>query len=173
MAAGIAISVVGDERGVLHMLNVLDTALNPAALVLFLEGVVDPHLRERAAERFADEGDDVVGQWSPLKPATVSIRESKGFGGAHPINVRTGEMYRYIVEEDGNALPTPYGASLTLPGRPATGELADKVTRAQQGDNRTVARPVIGMNEVDLAWVLVALSKHIEGAGKSMGVKSV
>ena len=165
----VSIEVVGDSRGVTHMLSVLDTALNPVALVAFLEGSVDPHLQRRAADRFAAEGDDVVGAWAPLKPATVAIR-----GSAHPINVRTGEMIDYITQSDGDALPTPFGATLTSPGgAPPTGDLLDKVRTAQQGDNRTVPRPVLGLNHNDLTYVLITLAAWIERTGRSMGVKVV
>jgi hypothetical protein len=51
-----------------------------------------------------------------------------------------------------------------MPGDTPTGELAEKVKTAQQGkDNpRTVPRPVLGMNEVDLAFVLEGLSFFIQ-----------
>jgi len=128
----------------------------------FLGEVVDPYLRQRARGRFADEGDDVTGAWQPLKPATQEIREQLGYGGAHPINIRTHELEAYIVDSPNNLSAHPWGATLTLPGNPAQGELRDKMERAQQGDDRTAARPVLGMNERDLAFVLLALGGFVK-----------
>lgn len=172
MPQGISVQIIGDDSGVQKMLAVLDTALNPVAIAGFLTGVVEPYVHERAEARFADEGDDVVGPWQPLKPATVAIRQAQGYGGAHPINVRTGELESYITEGPGNTLVHPFGATLTMPGQPATGDLADKVRTAQEGDTRTVARPVMGLNEQDLAFVLLALARHVGFVGRTLGVKT-
>ena len=168
MTQGIAIRIAGDNRGVERMLHALDTALNPVAVASFLGAEVDPYLRERGRSRFQNEGDDVVGQWAPLKEATQNIRLQMGYGAAHPINKREGELEEYITESPNNLTVTPWGAQLTLPGTPPQGELLDKVKRAQQGDDRTVPRPVLGMNEADLAFVLVALAQHIETIGKTV-----
>lgn len=46
-------------------------------------------VRQRFAENFTREGSG-AGTWRPLAPMTVAIRRHLGFGGAHPILVRTG-----------------------------------------------------------------------------------
>ena len=149
------------------MLNGLDTALNPVAIAGFLGAVVDPYLRKRAQARFTSEGDDVVGGWAELKEATQNIRSDLGYGAAHPINKRTGELEDYIVNSPNSLNIHPWGASLTLPGNAPVGELADKVRRAQQGDVRQVPRPVLGMNERDLAFVLLALASNIRKVSRT------
>lgn len=148
------------------LLRRLDTALNPAGIAGFLGGEVDPYLRKRMKDRFLNEGDDVVGGWAPLSLATQDIRSDAGYGAAHPINVRTGEMEDYITNSPHNLQVEPWGASLTLPGKPPTGEMKDKVERAQFGDNAAPPRPVLGMNERDLAFVLLGLGGWIK---KSVG----
>lgn len=153
-----------DTRSVEHMLMRLDSAISPVGLVAFLGGTVDPYLRQRASERFANEGDDVTGKWAPLSQATQSIRQQMGYGGAHPINVRTGEMEDYITDSPNNLAAHPWGASLTLPGNEPQGELLKKVRGAQQGENQAPPRPVIGMNERDLAYVLLALYNYVQAA---------
>lgn len=166
----IAISVVGEDEGVERMLQVLDTALSPTAIAGFLGFEVGPYLERRARARFAGEGDDAVGQWAPLKPATVEVRETAGYGGEHPINRRTDELMNYITGSGGDASPEVYGASLIFPGKPPMGDLEDKVSIAQQGggEYNTVPRPVLGLSEADLIFVLSALAFHIEGTGKVM-----
>jgi hypothetical protein len=165
---GIAITIKGNAVGVERMLFALETSLNPVAVAGFLGAVVDPYLRGRASDRFASEGDDVTGGWAPLKDATQEIRSNSGYGAAHPINKRTGELEDYIVNAPHNLSAAPWGASLTLPGTTPTGELFDKVETAQHGRDRTVPRPVLGMNERDLVFVLTALAQYIEKRGSGV-----
>ena len=160
----IDVQIIGDQRGVDHMLNRLEIVLSPVGLEAFLLSTVEPWLQERAQNRFDSEGDDVVGTWAPLKPATVNMRQERGYGGAHPINRRTGDLEEYIVDSPARITELPSGAVLTTPGNKATGELADKVETAQIGRDypNTVPRPVLGMNETDLAFVLGSLAKFVQ-----------
>lgn len=159
------ISIIGDDAGVQAMLNRLNTALNPAAIATFLGAQIGPYIRERAQQRFKGEGDDVVGRWSPLKQATQAIRESQGFGAAHPINRRMGELEEYITHSRDAIAVHALGATMTYPGQRPQGELKEKVTTAQMGRTKpkTVPRPVLGMNERDLEYILTALAFHIQG----------
>lgn len=163
---GIAIQIAGNDAGVQRMLDILDTALNPVALAGFLGATVDPYLRSRAKTRFEQEGDDVTGGWAPLKEATQNIRISLGYGAAHPINKREGDLEDYIVDSPNALLVHPWGASLKLPGKPPQGDMIDKMETAQRGGPRTVPRPVLGMNERDLAFVLLALATHVKKSGR-------
>jgi len=158
------VTVGGDVEA---RLNALDTAVSPMALMRFLGFQVDPYIRSRAGARFNSEGDDVSGEWAPLSSATVRIRESLGFPGEHPINRRTGELEDFITQHRSLVVAIGGGASLVAPGSQPTGELRDKLERAQQGDDRAPARPVLGMNEQDLAAVLTLLATHVVtfGAG--------
>lgn len=171
MTQGIAIKVSGNATGVQGMLEVLDTALNPVAIAGFLGAVVSPHLQRRAIARFRSEGDSAVGGgWVPLAQATQEIRESQGFGAAHPINRRTGELERFITQNPGHPVPNVLGATLTFPGADPAGELENKVKVAQVGGtqpgmNPTPPRPVLGIDEQDLVFVLTALATHIKSAG--------
>lgn len=136
----------------------LEIATSGIAIGGVLQAVLLPYLQQRAASRFSSEGDDVTGPWEPLKPATEQFRDAQGFGRAHPINHRTGELENYIVGTAGAVIPTANSATLTYPGNPPSGRgLKDKVKRAQQGDQRTVARPVLGVNEADLIFAVAAL----------------
>jgi hypothetical protein len=165
----IDVSIIGTTKGVQAQLEALDTALNPLAVAAFLGAEVAPYLQQRAKARFADEGDDVVGRWLPLKEATERIRlagAEQGLwnvGPAHPINVRTHEMEEYVTSGLGELLPTAFGAVLNYPRPRQSSSLRAKMKGAQQGtsDGRTPPRPVIGLNERDLIFVLQALAWHM------------
>lgn len=178
MVQGIRIDIVGDNSGVEEMMKVIDTSLSAVALAGFMSGVVGPYLQSRAADRFEGEGDDVVGAWAPLASVTVDIRANQGYGGAHPINRRTDELRDYIVN---GPMATPslpgVGTDLIMPGKPPQGELVDKLVHAQRGGvsdsgKEFPARPVLGMNERDLAFVLLALATHVEKTGSAMGMST-
>jgi hypothetical protein len=150
-----------------HMLMRLDTALSPIAIGTFLGETIDPYIRSRAEQRFQNEGDDVVGKWMPLASSTQEIRAGLGYGSEHPINHRTGELERYITGSRHDVTLLPDGAMLTMPGEPASGELATKVETAQFGDPggggrfKTPPRPVMGVNEKDLAFVVTAIELYL------------
>lgn len=161
----VAIQLIGDDTGVQAMLNRLDTALSPAGIAAFLGATVTPWLRTRARDRFMEEGDDVTGKWIPLATATQEIRSTQGYGSAHPINRRTGRLEEYIAGSPDAISIHALGATLTFPGKKPAGELRDKVTTAQMGREkpRTPPRPVLGVNEQDLAFVLTSLALRIRG----------
>lgn len=168
MTQGISIEVIGESASVERMLNILSLALSPEGLVGFLDSTVTPYLEMRAKRRFANEGDDVSGKWAPLTSATQEIRANAGYGPSHPINVRTSELEDYITNSNSHATPDPGGAVLQYPGTSPIGELMEKFELAQKGDWNTVPRPVLGVNEADLGWVLVELAYYVEGVGRAM-----
>lgn len=146
------------------MLDHLDSALSPVGLATFLHGPVESHLRRRAKERFASEGDDASGKWAPLQQSTIEFRESGGFG-PRPINRRTGELEAYITQSDADITSVPGLSTLVYPkDQPGTSGLRQKVQTAQGGrsEPRTVARPVLALSENDLAAVMVQLAFHIQ-----------
>lgn len=168
--------IVGNERGVQEMLNVVDTALSPVGLASFLGLAVAPWIKQRAAERFANEGDDASGKWAPLEPVTVEIREKSGFQGPGPINRRTGELEDYITQGAVGISTGPGMGALEYPkGLPPTKSLKEKMETAQRGKTRrpqTVPRPVLAMNETDLSHVLVLMAMHVQGEGVSRGYRA-
>jgi len=157
--------IVGNEQGVQAMLNKIDSALSVTGLAEFLYGAVGPWVKERAANRFVNEGDDVTGKWLPLAPATVEIRERSGFEGSHPINKRTGELEEYITQGQIGVTSSPGIASLKYPENPPrTKSVREKMKTAQQGRSNphTMPRPVLGLNEKDLTQVLTMLAFFVQ-----------
>lgn len=163
----IDIDLTGDAQYVNAMIQHLDLKLSASGMTAFLSATVFPYLKTRAKQRFQGEGDDAVGKWTPLAPATEIIRQSMGYGGAHPINVRSGELERYITQGSAQAAvrATPDGALLQHPANPPQGKLKSKLATAQRGDPKfgrgVPARPVLGMNETDLGFVLAELAFYV------------
>jgi hypothetical protein len=155
-----------EKRSVEALLMRLDTALSPPAIAQLLGGPVQEYVKRRAAQRFANEGDDVVGAWAPLQPATQAIRAQEGYGADGPINRRTDELMNYIVGSPGRTVMHSLGATLTYPGNPPTGETKAKVQTAQIGKPypQTPPRPVLGLGEQDLIEILTILSVYVGGA---------
>lgn len=158
---GVGVEVHVDSASVELLLTRLETALSPLGLGVYMEGV-DEYLRGRIRSRFASEGDDVSGPWAALKEATVTMREEAGYPGDHPINRRTGEMYDYLTSGPARITLSSMGASYQLPsGGSALAQ--EKVAVAQRGSAGppTVPRPVLGMNEKDLAVLLTMFGGHL------------
>lgn len=134
------------------MLTRLEMKMQAPAMIAFMQSAVVPYVQQRTAARFAGEGDDVVGKWSPLKVETETIRIKHGYPGAHPINVRTGAMRNALTGSFGDVVSAGGVTDMEYPnGVNITGQLARKITTAQMGSMfpPTVPRPVLGFNEND------------------------
>lgn len=143
----------------------ISLATSPSGIALFMTNRARPFLRRRAMERFATEGDDASGKWKPLRPSTIIDRQMKGYGGAHPINVRTGLMKRTILDARGQVAMDPVGTTLLWPGVKPSGQQHFRFWQAQHGNERTgaPARPVVAANLTDMAGLLTLLGNFIAG----------
>lgn len=168
MTSGISIEIIGDDSGVERMLALMAGILSPAGITGWMESEVEPFLKGRARARFANEGDDVVGKWAGLKESTQEARASLGYNPDHPINVRTSEMEQYVTDSKATYADEVWGVQMTLPGEPPTGLLEEKMMVAQigGGEYNTVPRPVLGLNETDMAAALLSLANYIQLAGR-------
>lgn len=136
------------------------TILAPASVAEFLRVDGAKVLQSRARERFNVGGDDASGKWKPLRFATESIREAKGFPPG-PINERTFELFDYVTGNWGTAITDGEGAVMDWPSPHPSGELFEKLQTAQQGKKSppTVARPVVAADEVDMRLMTTAFSR--------------
>jgi len=182
------IELLGDARQVDNMLRGLYTAFEDENIGYdFLQDYVDPILRQTTEARFASEGDATTGPWAPLAEATVHIRESMGYGGSHPINVRTGAMKKHLVDDPPRIAVHSLGATMWSPGTVGDSKMQAKVKGAQgiptpvarsgpddqrhlrHGTLSAPPRPVLGVGEQDLQRVMVAMSmylgKHVAAGG--------
>ena len=156
------------DEDVIVALYALLSATSSVSMALFLEGVMEEHFEQRAQARFASEGDQASGQWEELLfPETHDFRVEQGFPPAHPINRRTGELFRWVTQGGGDVAPfggsSVPGAILSWPKMPNDPETREKLHTAQAGksDPYTPPRPVVAMDQIDLAFALSALEKWI------------
>lgn len=162
------ISIVGDTAGVDTAIKHLQGKLDNSGMVKFLGGIIYPFLRSRVTERFSSEGDDASGPWAPLQEATNNWRELGGFPRGHPINYRTGEMYRFITSAGATVVPSGAGTVMKYPGQDPPGPIAKKIRTAQRGrtaPRATVPRPVLSIGLTDVNFTLGSLALYIQNQG--------
>lgn len=157
-----------DDARLKRQLNKLDVLFSAAGLSSFMTAEIGPYVRERAQKRFASEGDDAVGSWAPLMLSTQMIRAAGDWpvGPDHPINRRTGELEDWVTKSAWQVSEVEDMSVLMYPGDEPGGELASKVRTAQSGKSspKTVARPVLAMNEADEMFIVTAMSTAINEA---------
>ncbi len=152
-----------DDRRIAAQIAQLRHRLSNDGLEEFLEDLADPYLKDRVSSRFASEGDDAVNQWLPLDPTTVRIRQALGYGGAHPINVRTRDMINYLMHSGPETGSVPDGMELTFPARGAPTPIQEKIETAQMGKPfpNTPPRPVVALSQTDSDDLTSLLSDYI------------
>lgn len=142
----------------------LGMAIDTGSLGAFMSTIADEHIKLRIENRFSSEGDDASGKWKELGWVTNEFRSNQGFQREHPINERTGELKEWILEDDPDISIMAYGGIQgTWPGEQPTGWLFKKFKTAQQGDERTQARPILAMDVTDLLAIQSALGAWIAG----------
>lgn len=151
-----------DASNATAMLLKLQLRLQAAGLEAFMHNSVVPWLQGRAAKRFGSEGDDASGRWTPLRRATELFRARQGFPEAHPINVRTFQMFDFITWADGSTSGGPGYASLNWPGSTGRAKaIAEKIRTAQGLTPGTVARPVLGLSKTDDIFITSRLLTYL------------
>lgn len=174
MSSGlIDIQIIGDSRDVARRLMGMDRAFQADRMAAWLVTGVDPLLRQNTDRNFGSESFDGE-PWQSLKPYTVSERERHGFPGEHPINVRTGQMKRHLLDDPPRIAVQTLGATLWSPGDEGSGTTAKKVKIAQMGGttpegHHVPARPVLGVGPEDLEAVLISLAIHIASHQSGVG----
>lgn len=86
-------------------------------------------------ENFKSEGSYLQNAWSPLKSSTIRDRIRKGYGGAHPILKRTGDLQKaFYYKTAGNKYVEVSNKS-------------DYFKYHQDGTKKMVARPLLALPE--------------------------
>ena len=152
-----------DNRDLLEMMDRVDDFFVNGMTRFLQDEVVEDILKDRLKYRFQFEGDSASGQWSPLRPETVDIRLKFGYGGAHPINYRTGDLQSFL-ETSGSSTRSSKGESaVRWPEKQPTGKNRKSLTQAQKGGrNGSPARPVLAVGELDLQETLVRLARRLD-----------
>lgn len=169
-----------DTIDVQNMLHLAMMAVDTPSMMTFMNTKVDDYLGNRAADRFAVEGDDASGNWAPLTETTRRIKEALG-APADEINIRTGDLAAWVIETsdvESNGL----GVTLTKPSQEIFSDpvATTKLQHAQQGTNSnplfpgavTPARPVVALAERDMATIVQMLQAWIM-AEVTMGVQTM
>lgn len=170
-----------DSKEVTELLYKLERRTTAASLRMFLRAFVWPHLQQRIVRRFANEGDEAVGQWAQLAEATARIRRVRGFSayqGYHPINVRTGQMKSFATSSHRVSTVGTGGAALHLPGAGMSAIIRRKIQVAQvggsgqssrrPGPNRPAPpRPIYALDQVDESIIGNGLLDWIRSGGTS------
>lgn len=97
-------------------------------------------IREGFAENFAGERSGTGRSWAALRPTTVLDRIRHGYGGSHPILVRTGSLRDSYTAQGSDSVNefTPDGSGWVL----AVGSRHRVAIFHERGTSRMVARPV-------------------------------
>jgi hypothetical protein len=172
--AGIKFRIDVKTEEVEALMERLNETIGPRGTKRFLKTEGSRMLQRITAQRFVREGDAAVGgRWVPLSRATEAFRKRGGFPQSHPINYRTGEMFRWAVSAQGRVTEEGDGThSLMYPGKQPTGELLSKVNTAQRGKKKrgrgtgaTPARPILGLGDRDAEEFLNSLDNFIAKNG--------
>lgn len=162
------ITITTDAAAVQGLMSHLMSSLQPVGLMEFFSTRGHNILAKRAEDRFSSEGDDAVGRWKQLTRTTARVRQTSGFPGYHPINVRTGQLKDLVVNTY-KLRPMAGGAVMTMPGN-AGGTVLSKLRVAQQGSKRggnalareVPARPVLALDQIDADLLGHALMDWIQ-----------
>lgn len=139
-----------------------DYAVSPAGLSYFMQTRAAQWLQRRGRDRFSTEGDSASGDWVELKASTIDIRQHEGYVPIR-INRRTNALHNWVVNSKGVVSTAGAGTMLTWPGEAPSLETQKKLQTAQRGKShpRTVARPVLAVDETDLAGILSLLGEFV------------
>lgn len=101
------------------------------------------------AQNFAQEGGlfGRISAWAPLAPGTVRERVRLGYGGAHPILYRTGQLAQSTSQRG-----TPGNIFDVQPMRLTVGTATPYAQFHQQGTSRMPARRIIGLTSERLGF---------------------
>lgn len=165
MVTDTLIEIEIDAHEALRAMERVIAAISVSSLGAFMENEADLVIKERIKSRFSDQGDDASGKWAELREATHTFRRDQGFPAERPINIRTGQLRAWLLE---NMQPSvtvmSYGGVMGIwPGSEASNPwTARKFETAQKGiDGHTVSRPVLRINEADHRLIQFELSLYL------------
>lgn len=134
----------------------------------FVRGEVTEFFQQDIENRFSSEGDAKTGAWAPLKPATITIRASEGYGPG-PINVRSGELKSFMSGPYPVFVDSPGSVIIDVPGDAPPGVEA-KFKTAQGGSTNnplgygnTPARPVLAdLTPAELDFIVHMFDAYVQ-----------
>lgn len=162
-----------DAESVLEAVEAVEDACSGPSLAIFLKSMVSPYFREVVIENFLEQHNGGH-NWPPLSDSTVRIRHALGYYNDQEVNIREGELLKFVAETRDYSV-TSQGAEMTLPEGISGPLLERKLKTAQQGYTQTSRdmlpgaytppRPVIpDLTGNDLVAVLKMLQVYIMNA---------
>ena len=125
-------------------------------------------IRAQFARNFTEEAGRRP--WAQLAPSTVEERARLGFGGRHPILVRTGQLRRHVITAPAVTQRTPGGAVLTIRPADSVGGVPKYRVNAT-GSRSTPARPMVVIDAAGAVKVTSAISRALRTRAQANGLR--
>lgn len=127
-----------------------------------------PVIRAAHARNFASESSG-YGGWPGLAPRTIRQRERLGFGGAHPILVRTGALRSHVLAAPAVVRKFPGGAELRIaPSPTVSGVPKYRALARGYAPNNLPARPMVSLDAKGRTAVTSAISRFLRQRAAAM-----
>jgi hypothetical protein len=162
-------SIEVDQTTVTQLFTMVDVALTPPQLAVFMKRDVQPYLAEVMVDRFAYNGTGGT-TWAPLAESTRRIRQEMGVSDDWAINERTGDMLEHLISHS-EVTSNVNLTTLTVPGDQGDEVMQKKIKTAQEGHSEwnplfeqvthTPARPVLDVTEEDTTAIVTLLQMHV------------
>lgn len=166
-----ALVITVADQEVKALMEKLRSRVSKPSIRIYLRSQARPFLQGRMQQRFQNEGDELTGKWAPLRPTTAMIRANAGYGAQRPINIRSGELFKFVMDGKVTA------EALTFPGRTGTKNQQSKLQVAQRGGFGSSAsqgaigprrpappRPVLAFGEADRTVIMTSLMEWVTKA---------
>jgi hypothetical protein len=110
---------------------------------------------------------DAGGPWKPLAESTVAERTRLGYGGAHPILWRTGDLGHALAERGAAGNVFEVG-----PDRLTVGASIFYALFHQDGTTRMPARPIVGLSRTRREGIVKRLGEYVRKTVAAAGLNS-
>lgn len=161
-----------DTRGMDRVFTGLDVTLGSMATVLSSPGVLSV-IREQFSRNFKTETGRT--KWAGLAPSTVQDRMRRGYGGRHPILVRTGALRTHVLKTPAKTTTTARGAELRIAPSPSVGGVRKYRMLAKGGTTptggRVPGRPMVVIDKSGAVKVSSAISRALRLRAAANGIR--
>lgn len=162
----------GDTRGLDRLFVGLDVTLD-GVLAVMGEPAVLRTIREQFRLNF--EGEKGRRPWPALAPRTVAERRRLGYGGAHPILVRTGALRQHVLRTPAQTRRVGSGAELRIAPSPSVNGVPKYRVLARGGrtpsGGRIPPRPMVVIDAQGAVRVTSAISRALRARAAANGLR--
>jgi hypothetical protein len=130
-------------------------------------------IRQQFERNFAEERGRT--RWAQLAPSTVADRRRRGYGGAHPILVRTGALRRHVLTTPAKTTRQARGAELRIAPSPSVNGVRKYRMLAMGGvtptGGRVPSRPMVVIDSSGAVRVTSAISRALRARAAANGLR--